>query len=106
MFVCVFNQIFSNLPTEIYIDFNSSWKDVFDRLNEKYNGNYGVGVICYYTPDHQLITPPPNSNSFHAALIVNGYNKWRFVIDADILNERLCYSVFVGDEPDIWHDIP
>lgn len=99
------NQINSNIQSinEIYVDKEVSWAAAFEEIARKHNAKYAIGILSYYTPTHVLLTPPPGSGFSHVALLVSGHQKWRFVIDADIINSKLYYSVFAGDAPGNWH---
>lgn len=98
-------QIYSNIQSinKIYVDKEISWAAAFEEIARKHNAKYAIGILSYYTPTHVLLTPPPGSGFSHVALLVSGHQKWRFVIDADIINSKLYYSVFAGDAPGNWH---
>lgn len=99
------NTISSNIQSinEIYVDKEVSWAAAFEEIARKHNAKYAIGILSYYTPTHVLLTPPSGSGFSHVALLVSGHQKWRFVIDADIINSKLYYSVFAGDAPGNWH---
>lgn len=99
------SQIYSNIQSinKIYVDKEISWAAAFEEIARKHNAKYAIGILSYYTPTHVLLTPPPGSGFSHVALLVSGHQKWRFVIDADIINSKLYYSVFAGDAPGNWH---
>lgn len=99
------SEINSNIQSidEIYVDKEISWAAAFEEIARKHNAKYAIGILSYYTPTHVLLTPPPGSGFSHVALLVSGHQKWRFVIDADIINSKLYYSVFAGDAPGNWH---
>ena len=85
------SQIYSNIQSinKIYVDKEISWAAAFEEIARKHNAKYAIGILSYYTPTHVLLTPPPGSGFSHVALLVSGHQKWRFVIDADIINSKL-----------------